>query len=118
MNSFDRKKNRIKLTPKEIEKRIVTILTPLIGDDKTTLQVARETPYNDTTVRNVLRNLKSRGYVVTDPPVCDHKGWVVWKITPKGISRVMRCKAAPESRPDIAEIEKLHREKHPAQEAV
>ena len=74
------------------EKRIVEILETLIGDSKTTIQVARIVPYDALSVRQVLRNLKASGYVTSNPLVCTHKGWVVWIITSLGLSRVDRAR--------------------------
>lgn len=81
---------RIPLSPTERERRIAAILSSLIGDDKTTMQISKVLPFSDVTIRNVLRNLKKGGYVSTHPPICDHHGFVIWMITPKGISRATR----------------------------
>ncbi|MDR2866025.1 MAG: hypothetical protein LBV13_01260 [Methanomassiliicoccaceae archaeon] len=78
---------RLVLSRAERELRIIKILSTLIGDAKTTMQIARIVPYDAMTVRQVLRNLKANNHVATDPPVCSHKGWVVWMLTPLGLSR-------------------------------
>jgi len=78
---------REKLEPAAREKRIRMILTSLIGEDKTTMQISKTVPLGNLTIKNILINCKGLGYVSTDPPVADRKGWVVWKITPRGITR-------------------------------
>jgi len=88
--------NRIKLSSAYRERRITAVLSSLIGDDKTTQEISFCLPYEDTIVRNILRNLKSKGYVSTDPPICDHHGYVVWIITPSGVSRARRGMAGGE----------------------
>jgi hypothetical protein len=80
------------------EERIVKILDTLVGDGKTTMQISRIAPYDTLTIKQILINLKSGGYVTTDPPICPHKGWVVWILTSLGMSRIDRSGATIKGR--------------------
>lgn len=80
----------LKLSAEDRERRICHILSVLVGDDKTSHQISLVTPYPVTSVKNILSNLKQGGYVASDPPVCDHHGWVRWVVTPMGQERARR----------------------------